>query len=100
MSLPRALAALQIHVSVDSSYVPVKDPKSQRWVVTTTAATTELLVTGAKWYDTRARRGGGGCVDLVMHLLGLDFVAAVKQLSLSLAAAGDRPGAGRDSTAS
>ena len=27
-----------------------------------------------KWYDTRGRRGGGGAIDLAMHVLGLPFV--------------------------
>ena len=40
----------------------------------------ELLATGPKWYDTRAEKGGGGAIDLAMHLLRLDFVAAVKRL--------------------
>lgn len=43
----------------------------------------ELLVTGAKFFDTRADKGGGGAIDLAMHLLRLDFVAAVKRLSSS-----------------
>nr|WP_254176670.1 hypothetical protein [Pseudomonas aeruginosa] len=42
-----------------------------------------LLVTGAKFFDTRADKGGGGAIDLAMHLLRLDFVAAVKRLSSS-----------------
>ncbi|WP_440525430.1 hypothetical protein [Serratia nevei] len=40
----------------------------------------ELLATGPKWYDTRAEKGGGGAIDLAMHLLRLDFVSAVKRL--------------------
>jgi len=38
----------------------------------------ELLATGPKWFDTRAKVGGGGAIDLAMHLLRLDFVLAVK----------------------
>ena len=34
-----------------------------------------------KWYDTRARKGGGGAIDLAMHVLGLTFVDAVKSLN-------------------
>jgi hypothetical protein len=41
----------------------------------------ELLVTGPKWYDTRAERGGGGAIDLAMYILRLSFVDAVKRLS-------------------
>ena len=49
----------------------------------------ELLVTGPKWFDTRAGEGGGGGIDLVMHLLGLDFVKSVKLLA-SVGAPGQR----------
>jgi hypothetical protein len=41
----------------------------------------ELLATGVRWYDPRAKKGGGGAIDLAMHLLGLQFVDAVKRLS-------------------
>ena len=44
----------------------------------------ELLVTGPKWYDTRAEKGGGGAIDLAMHLLRLDFVSAVKRLQAAI----------------
>ena len=41
----------------------------------------EILTTGPKWYDTRARKGGGGAIDLAMHVLGLSFVDAVRRLT-------------------
>ena len=41
----------------------------------------EILTTGLKWYDTRAKKGGGGAIDLAMHVLGLSFVDAVKLLT-------------------
>jgi hypothetical protein len=41
----------------------------------------EILTTGPKWYDTRAKKGGGGAIDLAMHVLGLSFVDAVKLLT-------------------
>ena len=39
------------------------------------------MTTGPKWYDTRAHYGGGGAIDLAMHLLNLSFVEAVKHLT-------------------
>ena len=42
-----------------------------------------MLQLVAKFFDTRADKGGGGAIDLAMHLLRLDFVAAVKRLSSS-----------------
>lgn len=76
-----ALVLLAIHVKADPTYLPVKADHSRRWYVRTTNGEFEILTTGVKWYDTRAHRGGGGAVDLAMHVLGLSFVDAVKYLT-------------------
>lgn len=76
-----ALALLAMHVKLDPSYVPVKDGHSRRWHASTTLGDFEILTTGPKWYDTRARAGGGGAIDLAMHVLGVSFVDAVKLLT-------------------
>lgn len=68
---PAALAALR-------SMTVAETP---RLYVAVGAGVVELVVTGARWYDTRAKKGGGGAIDLTMHLCGLDFVGAVKRLS-------------------
>ena len=34
-----------------------------------------------KWYDTRAKTGGGGAIDLAMHVRQVSFVEAVKLLT-------------------
>jgi len=52
--------------------------------VSVSGGVVELLATGSKWYDTRVEKGGGGAIDLAMHLLGLDFVSAVKKLETRL----------------
>jgi hypothetical protein len=75
-----ALALLAIYYKADSTYVPAKDPRSRRWHARTACGEFELLTTGNKWWDTRAERGGGGAIDLAMHLLQLSFVDAVKLL--------------------
>jgi len=41
----------------------------------------ELLVTGARFLDTRADKGGGGAIDLAMYLFRLSFVDALKGLA-------------------
>lgn len=74
------LAAVADHAKCDSSYQPRKDCASSRWHVTAGGHDYELLVTGPKFWDTRALRGGGGAVDLVMHLLSVDFKKATRQL--------------------
>jgi hypothetical protein len=76
-----ALALLVIHVKADPAYLPVKAGHSRRWHVCSARGEFEILTTGPKWYDMRARHGGGGAIDLAMHVLGLSFVDAVKHLT-------------------
>jgi hypothetical protein len=75
-----ALALLAIHCKRDPSYQPLKEPSTRRWHARTTGGEFEILTTGAKWYDTRAKIGGGGAIDLAMHVLQLPFVDAVRIL--------------------
>ena len=75
-----ALALLAIYLKADPTYLPVKDPQSLRWHALTPVGEFELLITGQKWWDTRAAKGGGGAIDLTMHLLHLSFVDAVRLL--------------------
>jgi hypothetical protein len=65
----------------DPDFRPQKDSRTVRLYVTVGAGVVELVVTGARWYDTRAQRGGGGAIDLTMHVLGLSFVDAVRRLT-------------------
>ena len=64
----------------DPSYRPLKDVSSRRWHLRTAIGEFEILTTATKWYDMRARLGGGGAIDLTMHLLGLSFMQAVDYL--------------------
>ena len=79
-----ALSLVAIHVKADTTYVPLKTDFSRRWHVRTSRGEFEILTTGVKWYDTRGRHGGGGAIDLAMHVLGLSFVQAVKHLTLTI----------------
>jgi hypothetical protein len=75
------LRLIAINYKADPTYVPVKDPRSRRWHVRTDRGEFEILTTGpAKWFDTRAKKGGGGAIDLTMHLLQLSFMDAVTLL--------------------
>jgi hypothetical protein len=76
-----ALALLAIHCKSDPTYLPLKQATSRRWHARTARGEFEILTTGAKWYDTRARTGGGGAIDLAMHVLEVSFVDAVKILT-------------------
>ena len=80
MPASAALALLATHVKLDPTFTPVKDDQSCRWHANTARGDFEILTTGVKWYDTRAGRGGGGAIDLAMHVLGVSFVDAVKRL--------------------
>jgi hypothetical protein len=51
-----ALALLADHVKPDPTYQPLKDEHSLRWHASTARGEFEILTTGVKWYDTRARR--------------------------------------------
>jgi hypothetical protein len=75
-----ALTLLAIHCKADSTFQPIKNEISRRWHVRTTVGEFEILTTGSKWYDTRAKIGGGGAIDLAMYILQLSFVDAVKFL--------------------
>jgi len=80
MGLRDALELLGVYVGTDRDFQPQKDLQTARWIVSVPTGEFELLVTGAKWFDTRQARGGGGAIDLVMHVLGLSFFEAVKRL--------------------
>lgn len=83
MPVTDVLDVLGLYWKRDPDFVPVKDKTTVRLNVALGGGGCELLVTGPKWYDTRAEKGGGGAVDLAMHLLRLDFVSAVKRLKSS-----------------
>lgn len=76
----QALDALGLFVKADNDFSPVKNQATVRLWVSVDATVYEVLVTGEKWFDARDERGGGGPIDLCMHLFQLDFVAAVKRL--------------------
>ena len=51
---------------------------------TTLRAKTErhnIVVTGSRWFDNKANVGGGGAIDLVMHIAGVDFSVACRSLA-------------------
>lgn len=64
----------------DPNFTPVKNGHTQRWHVNVKGRDFELLTTGPKYFDTRSKTGGGGAIDLAMHLTGLQFKQVVKML--------------------
>lgn len=81
LALSKAMDRLGLYHARDREYVPAKDSKSVRVHVSVESTVVELIITGQVWFDTRAAKGGRGCVDLAMHLLQLDFVQAVAMLT-------------------
>jgi hypothetical protein len=80
MDVATILPRIAEHVKADHTFVPIKDQASARWHVTARGREYELLSLGHKFYDTRQKRGGGGAIDLVMHLFQIDFKSAVAVL--------------------
>lgn len=82
----RGLAVLNVlhvmaeHTKLDRDFAPVRAFRTRRVHVTAAGADWELLVDGARFFDTRERKGAGGAVDLVMHLWRVPFKQAVKML--------------------
>jgi len=70
----------------DSSFSPIKAHGTDRYHVSANGCDWELLITGPKFWDTRAAKGGGGAIDLAMHLFGLDFRRALHLLNTALPA--------------
>ena len=40
-----------------------------------------IVVTGSRWFDNKAGLGGGGAIDLVIHLAKVNFSAACRSLA-------------------
>lgn len=80
MDCAAALPLLTEYMKADRDFTPLKNSHTHRWHVVAGGQDFEILTTGPKWFDTRANIGGGGAVDLAMHLLRLDFKRAVRKL--------------------
>ena len=80
MSASQVLQLLAAHVKEDRDFRPVNALSTRRVHVSAAGTEWELLIDGPKFYDTRARAGGGGAVDLVMHIWKVPFRRAVTML--------------------
>jgi hypothetical protein len=68
------------HVKEDPAFHPRSSHLTTRWHVHAASHDWEFLCTGPKFWDVRGDRGGGGAIDLVMHIHGITFKAAAKLL--------------------
>lgn len=67
----------------DPDFHPLKDSRTTRWYASVQGQQFELLITGTKFWDPRHQKGGGGAVDLVMHLRKASFREAAVYLKES-----------------
>ncbi|MFC4708045.1 hypothetical protein [Paraburkholderia caffeinitolerans] len=74
------LGKLGCYAKVDDTFEPLSAQGTQRYHVNAEGQDFELLLRGPKFFDTRLQRGGGGAVDLVMHVRHVDFKAATDLL--------------------
>ncbi len=74
------LEKLGCYAKADRSFEPVSAHDTKRYHVRAEGRDFELLLRGPKFYDTRLKRGGGGAVDLIMHLHNVDFKSATALL--------------------
>jgi hypothetical protein len=81
LTAEQVLAIVAEYAKQDPTFRPVKVPDTRRWHVVFGGREFELLTTGPKFWDVRSGVGGGGAVDLVMHLAGVDFEGAVRLLT-------------------
>lgn len=80
MEVAIALELLVDHVKEDRDFRPLLDPRTRRFHVSAAGRDWELLLTGAKWFDTGSSSGSGGAIDLAMHLWAANFKQAVTLL--------------------
>lgn len=79
--LPAAtvLVAVTDYAKLDADF---QSPSgSTLWHVAVGSVEYEIVCQGPKFFDTRAKVGGGGAVDLTMHLHGVGFKAAALKIS-------------------
>jgi hypothetical protein len=79
------LTKLGCYAKRDCTFRPSKASKTIRYHVNANGRDWEFLLTGPKFWDTRAGKGGGGAIDLTMYLFQLDFRHAVRTLNDALA---------------
>lgn len=79
-------------VKADRHFQPKRDPGTKRLHITDNESNYvhEIVLTGMRWYDLRQHKGGGGAIDLVMHLRGCDFHQAMMLLQRGEKNLGDR----------
>ena len=76
----RVLEQLGCFAKMDKTFEALSSHGTRRYHVNVEEQDFEFLLTGPKFFDTRLQRGGGGAVDLVMHVRRIDFKSATALL--------------------
>lgn len=85
LSVIDSLDLMDVRWKRDATFVPTKSTGTALlFVQPDSMRSFTLLANGPKFYDSAVEHGGGGGIDLAMHLFGADFVAAVKLLEVAL----------------
>lgn len=79
-----AMKALGAYCKEDRSYQPVRHQGARRYHVSVANREFELLILERKWFDARANTGGGGSIDLTMHLFSEAFSRSLGRLSRAM----------------
>lgn len=75
------LEGLGLYVTRDRDFKPVGNPATCRlYASQKDGFQFELVVTEPLWYDPRAKKGGKGAIDLVIHITDCNFKEAVARL--------------------
>jgi hypothetical protein len=75
-----ALQALANYAKRDHTFQPTQAQGTERWHANAVGREYEFLLNGPKFFDTRAKTGGGGAIDLAIYLYGLNFGDAMRLL--------------------
>jgi len=80
ISVPDVATALGLYCKRDISYRSQIHLKSECYHIGVGSAVFQIVVTGQKWFSCSYGVGGGGAIDLTMHLFGESFQAALLRL--------------------
>lgn len=80
MTVEKAALLLGLYCKKDSHYESTTHKNSTCYHISKDGEVFEIVVTQLKWYSTRRGVGGGGAIDLTMHLYSEPFKAALARL--------------------
>jgi len=80
MTVEKAAQVLGLYCKKDAHYESTTHRNSKCYHISKDGEVFEIIVTQLKWFSTRRGVGGGGAIDLTMHIYGEPFKAALNRL--------------------